>query len=45
MNVEEAGAVGFLKDVYGRDRKVLEALDGEFVLSIPRGAPDYLTKD
>ena len=33
----QAGSVQFLKDVYGRDPAVLEALDGDFVFVAPHG--------
>jgi murein L,D-transpeptidase YcbB/YkuD len=39
-DVDAAGNVYFLKDVYDRDRAVLEALDGPFVFSPPTGFGD-----
>ena len=38
--IEPDGVVQFRKDVYGRDEKVLQALDGEFKLSLPQGLPE-----
>jgi hypothetical protein len=32
--------VNFTKDIYGRDKKVLETLNGEFNISLPEGLPD-----
>jgi murein L,D-transpeptidase YcbB/YkuD len=37
----ESGAIQFLKDVYGRDRAVLSALDEEFVFRPPDDLPDW----
>ena len=39
--IEEDGAVHFRKDIYGRDQKILQALNGEFNISLPEGLPDY----
>ena len=38
--IEEDGAVQFTKDIYGRDQKILQALDGEFNISLPGGLPE-----
>lgn len=38
--IDQDGQVSFRKDVYGRDKKVLEALDGEFKISLPEGLPE-----
>ena len=39
--VDEAGRVHFRKDIYGRDARVLKALDGEFVFRAPTNVPDW----
>jgi murein L,D-transpeptidase YcbB/YkuD len=41
VDVDEQGRVWFRKDLYGRDRKVLAALEGEFVMRAPVGMPDW----
>jgi murein L,D-transpeptidase YcbB/YkuD len=41
--VDDDGVVNLLNDVYGRDQQILDGLEGEFKISIPTGAPDYLT--
>jgi murein L,D-transpeptidase YcbB/YkuD len=38
--IEPDGTVSFRDDIYGRDKKVLEALDGEFNISLPEGLPE-----
>lgn len=38
--IEPDGTVNFRKDIYGLDKKVLQALDGEFNISLPEGLPD-----
>ncbi len=38
--VNPDGTVSFLKDVYKRDKKILDALDSEFVISNPDGTPE-----
>ena len=38
--IEPDGTVNFRKDVYDRDQKVLQALDGEFNISLPEGLPE-----
>jgi len=37
--IEPDGAVQFRKDIYGRDEKVLQALNGAFKISLPQGLP------
>jgi murein L,D-transpeptidase YcbB/YkuD len=41
--VDDDGVVNFLEDVYDRDQRILDGLEGEFKISVPTGAPDYLT--
>jgi murein L,D-transpeptidase YcbB/YkuD len=41
VDVDEQGRVWFRKDLYGRDKKVLAALEGEFVIRAPLGMPDW----
>ncbi len=41
VDVDGQGRVSFRKDLYGRDRRVLEALRGEFVIRAPAGMPDW----
>jgi murein L,D-transpeptidase YcbB/YkuD len=38
--IDPDGTVNFTKDIYGRDKKVLETLDGEFNISLPEGLPE-----
>ena len=38
--IETDGTVTFSKDVYGLDKEVLQALDGEFNISLPEGLPE-----
>jgi murein L,D-transpeptidase YcbB/YkuD len=45
VDMDQPGRIGFRADVYGRDQEVLEALDGDFVVSVPRGVPEYLQGD
>jgi murein L,D-transpeptidase YcbB/YkuD len=42
--VDDDGRVHFLEDVYDRDQRILDGLEGEFRISVPAGAPDYLTE-
>lgn len=41
VNADQQGRVSFRKDLYGRDRRVLEALQGGFVIRVPTGMPDW----
>jgi murein L,D-transpeptidase YcbB/YkuD len=43
--VEPDGTVQFLNDVYKRDERILKALDGDFVVSLPKNLPDRYYKD
>jgi murein L,D-transpeptidase YcbB/YkuD len=45
VDMDQPGPIGFRADVYERDQRVLDALDGDFVLSVPRGVPEYLQGD
>ncbi len=38
--IEQDGAVHFMKDIYDRDQKLLQALDGPFTISLPEGLPE-----
>ena len=38
--IEPDGTVNFRNDIYGRDKKVLQALEGEFNISLPEGLPE-----
>jgi murein L,D-transpeptidase YcbB/YkuD len=38
--VEEEGRVVFIKDLYGRDDRIAEGLDGEFEFHAPEGLPE-----
>ena len=40
VTVDADGTVNFIKDVYDRDRAVLKKLNGEFVISLPKGLPE-----
>ncbi len=39
--VDEAGRVHFREDIYGRDERVLKALDGDFVFRAPTNVPEW----
>ena len=39
--VDADGVIHLLRDVYDRDRGILNALEAEFKISLPEGAPDY----
>lgn len=45
VGVELQDTIRFMKDVYGRDRAVLEALEGEFVYSPPAGVESFLPQE
>ena len=38
--IETDDAVHFRKDIYGRDKQLLQALDGDFNISLPEGLPE-----
>ena len=38
--VDDEGQVSFRKDVYDRDKKILETLDGKFEFNLPKGLPE-----
>ena len=44
LSVEEAGNPKFLVDVYARDQPILDALNGEFKYSLPKGMPDWASE-
>jgi len=41
VDVDDQGIVNFKKDVYGRDKRIIAALHGDFVFSAPGGMPDW----
>ena len=41
---DETGGLQFIKDLYDRDGRVLAALEQEFRVSIPEGAPEWATR-
>jgi murein L,D-transpeptidase YcbB/YkuD len=38
--VDDDGQVNFRKDVYDRDKKILDTLDGKFEFNLPKGLPE-----
>jgi murein L,D-transpeptidase YcbB/YkuD len=40
--MDETGRVHFREDIYGRDERILKALDGEFVFRAPTNVPDWV---
>ena len=38
--IEPDGTVNFRNDIYGRDKQLLKALDGDFNISLPEGLPE-----
>jgi murein L,D-transpeptidase YcbB/YkuD len=39
--MDDAGRIHFREDIYGRDERILKALDGEFVFKAPSNVPDW----
>ncbi|MGB5676679.1 MAG: L,D-transpeptidase family protein [Gammaproteobacteria bacterium] len=40
--VDETGRIHFREDIYGRDERILKALNGGFVFSAPTNVPDWV---
>jgi murein L,D-transpeptidase YcbB/YkuD len=44
VGVADEEVVRFYNDIYQRDARVLEPLDGDFVFSLPADAPAYVNQ-